>query len=165
MHIKQKRSQNIHKKYKQRSACCFILLLYILRGLFKDDRKTLLTGVIFVLLPLTGYFGAGGWLTLSILGSIWSYLVVIGRLGEGEEPKIAVFLCGCGDEIASALYLEQVAGCIRQSPGSNQSNSSSRLTIILMLSSDVSAAVPICPVSLSHSSVSGCAANIVKAAL
>ncbi len=35
----------------------------------------------------------------------------------GEEPEIAVFLCGCGGEIASALDLEQVAGCIRESPG------------------------------------------------
>ena len=35
----------------------------------------------------------------------------------GEEPATAVFLCGCGDEVASALDLEQLADYVKELPG------------------------------------------------
>ena len=66
----------------------FLLFLKILRGLVADDKEALLAGLIFALFPLIGYFSVGGWLTLLILGSIWSYLVIIGGFWDKPEPKI-----------------------------------------------------------------------------
>ena len=64
----------------------FLLFLKILRGLV-DDIEALLTGLLIILFPLIGYFGLYSWIALTVMGSLWSYLVIIGGLRDGPEPK------------------------------------------------------------------------------
>lgn len=68
------------------SLACFLLFLKILRGLL-DDKTTLLAGLIFVLFPLTGYFGIGSLGTLMCFASIYFYLVIIGSLRNASKPN------------------------------------------------------------------------------
>ncbi len=68
------------------NVSAFLLFLKILRGLV-DDLEALLAGLILALLPLTGYFGIGGWIMLTVMGGLWSYLVLVGGLRDGPEPK------------------------------------------------------------------------------
>jgi len=63
-----------------------LLFLRILRGLM-DDKTTLLAGLLFVIFPITGYFGVRGWLMPASLLAIWYYLVIIGSIKNGPEPK------------------------------------------------------------------------------
>jgi len=59
----------------------FLVFLCIIRGL-TDDLTTLLSGLILILMPITGYFSLGGWASLMGLGAIWFYLRNIGILGD-----------------------------------------------------------------------------------
>jgi len=69
-----------------RAVLSLLILLRILRGL-TDDKTALLAGLLFVLFPLTGYFGVRGWITVASLLATWCYLVLIGSIQNGPEPK------------------------------------------------------------------------------
>jgi 4-amino-4-deoxy-L-arabinose transferase-like glycosyltransferase len=69
------------------AGACLLLFLKILKNLI-DEKTAILAGLIYVLFPLTGYFGTGAWDTLLGLSSIWFYLVLIGAVREKPEPGI-----------------------------------------------------------------------------
>ncbi len=66
----------------------FLFFLRILRGICFDDNEALLAGLLFIVLPLTGYFGVGGWIILCIMASLWSYLVIIGAFYDKPQPRL-----------------------------------------------------------------------------
>jgi hypothetical protein len=69
------------------TIAALLLLLKILRGLL-DDVSALLAGLLFCLFPLTGYFGTyNAWLYPVVLWAFWCYLVLIGGLEDGPQPK------------------------------------------------------------------------------
>ena len=67
------------------NAISLLLLLRILRHLF-EDRIAILAGLIWVLMPITGYFGAGGTGSLTGFLAIWLYLVLVGGIPGGPKP-------------------------------------------------------------------------------
>ena len=105
------------------SLLILILFLKILKGLL-DDKTALLAGLIYVLFPITGYFGAGGWPTLMGFSAIWCYLVLIRSLKDGPEPKpvhklglaVSLFLTlqfgWTGFFYAFAIGVHYVARCV-----------------------------------------------------
>ncbi|MHC4195429.1 MAG: ArnT family glycosyltransferase [Planctomycetota bacterium] len=64
-----------------------LLFLRILRGLV-DPKTVLLAGFFYVLFPLTGYFSLGGWSVLFSFLAFYFYLVIIGALSDGPQPKL-----------------------------------------------------------------------------
>ena len=69
------------------TIAALLLFLKILRGLL-DDMSALLAGLLFCLFPLTGYFGAYSmWLYPVSFLAIWCYLVLIGGLEDGPQPR------------------------------------------------------------------------------
>lgn len=68
-----------------RAVISLLLLLKILRA-FLDDKTTLLAGLMFVMLPITGYFGVRGWVMPAALLSMWFYLKTIGSIKD-KPPK------------------------------------------------------------------------------
>jgi len=68
------------------SVATLLLFLRILSKLL-DDKTTLLAGLMYVLFPITGYFGLGYFVPLMGFWAIWCYLVLIGALYDGPEPK------------------------------------------------------------------------------
>ena len=76
-----------------------LILLRILRGLL-EEKTALLAVLFFGLLPLMGYFGAGGWLFVITAWALWRYLVLIGSLSDGPSPKTRHLV-----EFAIALFL------------------------------------------------------------
>lgn len=68
------------------SAAALLLLLKILRHLV-DEYTALLTGLIFALFPINGYFGAGGWVMIFGFVAFWYYLVIIGALKDAPQAK------------------------------------------------------------------------------
>jgi len=94
-----------------------------------DDKTALLAGLLFCLFPLTGYFGVGGaamWVMPTALLTIWCYLVVIGALKNGPQPKkshkylLAILLFAIlqvgweGFFYALAIGVHYVARCIHR---------------------------------------------------
>ncbi len=69
-----------------RAVISLLIFLRILRGLL-DDKTALLAGLLFVIFPITGYFGVRGWVMVASLLAIWYYLVIIGSIRNGPEPK------------------------------------------------------------------------------
>jgi len=67
------------------SVLTSVLLLKIFRGLL-SDKTALLAVLIYVLFPVTGYFGSGCWTALMVFTAIWCYLVLIKSLKDGPEP-------------------------------------------------------------------------------
>ncbi|MDD5326264.1 MAG: glycosyltransferase family 39 protein [Phycisphaerae bacterium] len=67
------------------SVLILLLFLKILRGLV-DDKTALLSGLIYTLSPLTGYFGLGDWPVVFSFLALWNYLVLIGAVRNGHEP-------------------------------------------------------------------------------
>jgi len=68
------------------AVACLLLFLRIVKSI-ADERTALLAGLFYVLFPLTGYFGTSTWDTLLGFSAIWFYLVLIGSLHGGPEPK------------------------------------------------------------------------------
>jgi len=69
------------------TIAALLLFLKILRGLL-DDISALLAGLLFCLFPLTAYFGTyNAWLYPVVLWAFWCYLVLIGGLEDGPQPK------------------------------------------------------------------------------
>jgi len=69
------------------TIAALLLFLKILRRLV-DDITALLAGLLFCLFPLTGYFGAYSmWLYPVSFLAVWCYLVLIGGLKDGPQPK------------------------------------------------------------------------------
>ena len=105
------------------SVITLLLFLRILKGLL-DEKTTLLAGLIYVLFPITGYFGLGYWFTLMGFSAIWCYLVLIRSLKDGPEPKpvhklglaVSLFLTlqfgWNGFFYAFAIGLHYVARCV-----------------------------------------------------
>jgi hypothetical protein len=71
-----------------------MLLLKLLRHL-AGARTAILACLLWVLFPITGYFGAGGAVFLTGFLAVWFYLVLIGEIKDGPEPK-ARHLIGLG---------------------------------------------------------------------
>ncbi len=69
-----------------RAVLSLLVFLRILRGLV-EDKTALLAGLLFVIFPITGYFGVRGWVMVASLLAIWYYLVIIGAIKNGPEPK------------------------------------------------------------------------------
>jgi hypothetical protein len=69
-----------------RAVLSLLIFLRILRGLV-EDKTALLAGLLFVIFPITGYFGVRGWVMVVSLLAIWYYLVIIGAIKNGPEPK------------------------------------------------------------------------------
>ncbi|MHC4532277.1 MAG: hypothetical protein ACYSXD_12070, partial [Planctomycetota bacterium] len=105
-----------------------LIFLKILRGL-TDDKTTLLAGLLFVLFPLTGYFGTLAWImwvNLFYLLALWCYLVILGCLRDKPQPKpwhkwglaISLFLVlqlrWEGLFYAAAIGVHYVFHCIRR---------------------------------------------------
>ena len=65
----------------------FLIFLKILKDLL-DEKTALLAGFIFVLFPLTGFFGTGGWAAIAGLAAMWFYLTLIGGLKDTAQPKL-----------------------------------------------------------------------------
>ena len=61
-----------------------LLLLRLMRAMF-DDLTALLVVLLYVLFPLTGYFGDGWWLTPVALWAVWCYLICIKGLLHGPQ--------------------------------------------------------------------------------
>jgi len=81
------------------SIVSLVLLMRLLRHLI-GEKAAILAGLIFVLLPLVGYFGTGGRILALQLWAIWCYLVLIGALEGGPKPR-AIHKWG----LAVALFL------------------------------------------------------------
>jgi len=62
---------------------CLFLILLVLRKLY-GGACALLTGLLLVLMPLSGYFGFNPLMVLLALWALYEYLLLTGRLGE--EP-------------------------------------------------------------------------------
>jgi len=76
-----------------------LLFLMIIRR-WLTDKTALLAGLLFVLCPLTGYFGVGGWVLPVSLWCLWRYLQLI---SPAQLPRRArARLLG---EFALALFL------------------------------------------------------------
>lgn len=69
------------------SLLILFFFLRIVRGLV-NNKTALLAGLIYVLFPLSGYFGLGALPTLMGFGAMWCYLVLIGGLKESPEPGV-----------------------------------------------------------------------------
>ena len=67
------------------SVLTSMLLLRIFRGLL-SDKTALLAVLIYVLFPVTGYFGSGCWTALMVFTAFWCYLVLIKGVRDGPEP-------------------------------------------------------------------------------
>jgi hypothetical protein len=70
-----------------RAVLCLIIFLKILRGLL-DDKTTLFAGLLFVILPITAYFGVRGWMMVVSLLATWYYLVIIKAVKNGPKSKM-----------------------------------------------------------------------------
>jgi len=68
------------------SGSGLLVFLRILKNI-ADEKTALLAGLLYVLFPLSGYFGLGAWDTLTGLSAVWFYLVLIGAVREKTEPK------------------------------------------------------------------------------
>ena len=100
-----------------------LLLMRLMRAMF-DDRTALLAGLLFVLFPLTGYFGSGWWLTPAAFWAFWCYLICLGGLGRAPARStrhvvglaaslfIMVQLGWSGFFYAAGIGIHYVARCI-----------------------------------------------------
>jgi hypothetical protein len=89
-----------------RAVICLLLFLRILRGLL-DDKTALLAGLLFVIFPITGFFGTLAWLMpvhLLNLLALWCYLVILGSIKDGPEAK-ALHRWGLGLSLFFMLQL------------------------------------------------------------
>ncbi|MEE9371027.1 MAG: glycosyltransferase family 39 protein [Sedimentisphaerales bacterium] len=89
-----------------RAVICLLLFLRILRGLL-DDKTALLTGLLFVIFPITGFFGTLAWLMpvhLLNLLAVWCYLVILGSIKDGPEAR-ALHKWGLGLSLFFILQL------------------------------------------------------------
>lgn len=107
------------------TVIALFLFLKILRGLL-DDTTALLAGLLFCLFPLIGYFGVNQWLYPLSFSAIWCYLVLIGALKNGPQPKkyhkwilaaslfLALQMTWEGFFFALAIGVHYVFRCIRR---------------------------------------------------
>jgi len=89
-----------------KAVISLLIFLRILRGLL-DDKTALLAGLLFVIFPITGFFWAQAWLTpLSLVSllAMWCYLVILGSIRDGPEPK-ALHKWGLGLSLFFILQL------------------------------------------------------------
>jgi len=106
-----------------RTLVSLLILLTIFRGL-AGEKAAVLAGLLYVLMPLTGYFGAGIWVLPVGWLAIWAYLSATGSLGGDAEPKswhtwvlaaaafLAVQLGWEGVFYCMAIGLHYVARCL-----------------------------------------------------
>ncbi len=80
-----------------------IVFLKILKGL-TNDKTALLAGLIYVLFPITGYFGLGNSATLTVFLALWCYLVLIDSIRNGPAPS-AIHKIGLAISLFLALQI------------------------------------------------------------
>ncbi len=107
------------------SILVLVFVLKIFKGLL-DEKTAVLAGLIYVLFPLTGYFGCGYWVAVMGFLAIWCYLVLIEGLRDGPPPRPMYkwFLAGSlflalqfswqGFFYALAIGVHYVVRCIRR---------------------------------------------------
>ena len=78
------------------SVITLLLFLKILKNLM-DEKTALLSGLLFCLFPVIGYFGVNMWLYPFTLWGIWNYLVIMKGLKENIQPtkQHRIFLAIC----------------------------------------------------------------------
>lgn len=103
----------------------FLIFLRIVKGLM-DEKTALLAGLIYAILPITGYFAMGGYTVVLGFGGIYFYLVLIRALRDGPAPglrhKIGLAAClflglqisWTGFFYAFAIGLHYVCQCLRR---------------------------------------------------
>jgi hypothetical protein len=69
-----------------RAVLSLLIFLRILRGLL-DDKTAILAGLLFVIVPVTAYFGVRGWMMVLSLLATWYYLVIIKAVKNTPEPR------------------------------------------------------------------------------
>ena len=83
------------------ASITLLIFLVLLRNL-TDDITALLAGLFYVLFPITGYFGTGGWPVLLGFSAIWLYLRRI-KIIKPETPCKRFHILGLGACIFFAL--------------------------------------------------------------
>ena len=73
------------------SIPCLLLILFILRKLY-GSSIALMSGLLWVILPVFAFFSFGLWMTLMGLWALYRYLILTGRLANAPEPKRRHFL-------------------------------------------------------------------------
>jgi hypothetical protein len=74
-----------------------LIFLLIVRDI-SSERVAIISGTIYILFPLTSYFGMGSWTTLLGYLSIWLYLIITGH--TARNPKKFHYTC-----LAASLFL------------------------------------------------------------
>jgi len=69
-----------------RAVISLLIFLKLLKALL-DNKTALIAGLLFVIFPITGYFGVRGWVTPAGLAACWFYLVVIGSVKTRHHPN------------------------------------------------------------------------------
>ncbi len=81
------------------STIALLLLLRLLKELL-DYKTALIAGLLYVMFPLTGFFGVGGWNVPLYLWAFWCYLTLIGTINQ-QAKKLLLHKCG----LAVSLFL------------------------------------------------------------
>ena len=68
-----------------RAVISLLIFLKLLKN-FLDSKTALIAGLIFVIVPVTGYFGVRGWVTPVGLAACWLYLTIIGSIKTRHNP-------------------------------------------------------------------------------
>ena len=101
-----------------------LILLAILRRLV-GDVAALAAAAVWLLLPITGYFGTGGTTYLAAFGALWLYLAAIGEFGDVAPRRrhlaglaavllVLLQLSWTGWFFAVAIFVHYVARCVRR---------------------------------------------------
>jgi len=103
----------------------FLLLLRILKGLL-DERTAILAGLIYALIPITGYFSLGGYTVVFGFAAIYFYLVLIEAFSDNPTPSkwhkiglaaslfLGLQIAWTGFFYAFAIGLHYVCRCIKR---------------------------------------------------
>ena len=68
-----------------RAVISLLIFLGLLKALL-DNKTALIAGLLFVIFPITGYFGVRGWVTPAGLAACWFYLAIIGTVKTKHNP-------------------------------------------------------------------------------
>ncbi len=102
-----------------------LLFMRIVRSL-ADPWTALVGGLLFALMPISVYFGMGGWLMIVAMLATWWYLILIGEISDGPAPRrrhyallgvslvLLPHFAWTGVFYAGTLGLHYVARCLRR---------------------------------------------------
>jgi 4-amino-4-deoxy-L-arabinose transferase-like glycosyltransferase len=74
-----------------------LIFIFMIRDI-SNDLVAIISGAIYILFPLTSYFGMGSWTAMLGYLSMWLYLIITGR--TARNPKRFHYIC-----LAIALFL------------------------------------------------------------